>query len=242
VVSGIIVTKTVTVTPTGISSDRSSEGITASPVGLTGGAIAGIVIGVLAGLALLILLAFFCWRRRRQSGDDGAAAAATASPSSKSRLGRNVSVLSKAGLINRGARPSMSEINSDDHHIGSGPSGIFVTPANGTHSVRHSMLFAGGAHGEGGVQPESPLDSSDGRSGHGHTASSAAGGIATSSSSRRNSRPLVYDQRLNPSALFANHDNGSRISMQDQQDYSRPLGVMNPDPRASFDSRRSRIE
>jgi hypothetical protein len=132
----------------------------------------------------------------------------------------------------------MSEINSDDHHMGSGPSGIFVTPANGSHSVRHSMLFASGGHGEGGVQPESPLDSSDGRSGHGI----GAAGVATTTSSRRNSRPLVYDQRLNPSALFANHDNGSRISMQDQQDYSRPLGVMNPDTRASFESRRSRID
>ncbi|TKX22786.1 WSC domain-containing protein 4 [Elsinoe australis] len=51
--------------------------------------------------------------------------------------------------------------------------------------------------------------------------------------SRRNSRPLVYDQRLNPAALMENWQaNSSRTSvgtMQDQRDYSRPLGVTNPD-------------
>lgn len=53
-------------------------------------------------------------------------------------------------------------------------------------------------------------------------------------SNRRNSRPLVYDQRLNPAALMEHWErNGSRASistMQDQRDYSRPLGVTNPDP------------
>jgi cell wall integrity and stress response component len=48
---------------------------------------------------------------------------------------------------------------------------------------------------------------------------------------RRNSRPLVYDQRLNPAALMEHWErNGSRASIQDQRDYSRPLGVTNPDP------------
>lgn len=50
---------------------------------------------------------------------------------------------------------------------------------------------------------------------------------------RSNSRPLVYDQRLNPAALMENWQmNGSRSSvntMQDQRDYSRPLGITNPD-------------
>lgn len=50
---------------------------------------------------------------------------------------------------------------------------------------------------------------------------------------RRESRPLVYDQRLNPAALMQNWElNGSRASvntMQDQRDYSRPLGITNPD-------------
>ncbi|KAK8202240.1 hypothetical protein M8818_005767 [Zalaria obscura] len=51
---------------------------------------------------------------------------------------------------------------------------------------------------------------------------------------RRNSRPMVYDQRLNPAAIMQNWQaNSSRNSvgtMQDQRDYSRPLGVTNPDP------------
>jgi len=97
----------------------------------------------------------------------------------------------------------------------------------GQNSVRHSMLFGGGGGvaGAGGVSPVSPLGSThDEHDG-----------------SRRYSRPMVYDQRLNPSALFANAEgNGSRVSMQDQRDYSRPLGVANPDVevgRGSFESR-----
>lgn len=78
----------------------------------------------------------------------------------------------------------------------------------GNHSVRHSMLFgAGGVAGEG-VSPVSPLGSLH--------------GSADGPGERRSSRPMVYDQRLNPSTLFANAEaNGSRVSMQDQLDYSR---------------------
>jgi hypothetical protein len=46
-------------------------------------------------------------------------------------------------------------------------------------------------------------------------------------SERRNSKPLVFDQRLNPNA-FMHHDDGSRTSvltMQDNQDYTRTLNV-----------------
>jgi hypothetical protein len=120
---------------------------------------------------------------------------------------RNVSVLSKAGLLSRGAQPSMNERDDEQY------------AATGGNSTRHSMLFGPSTEG---VSPISPLGSSHG----------------DSSGSRRPSKPMVYDQRLNPSALFINSEaNGSRISMQDQQDYSRPLGVMNPDPRPSFESR-----
>lgn len=68
---------------------------------------------------------------------------------------------------------------------------------------------------------------------------SPIGSSQDTGSERRTSRPLVYDQRLNPSALFAHHDNSSRVSMQDQQDYSRPLGLANPEfsRTYSFDSR-----
>jgi cell wall integrity and stress response component len=46
-------------------------------------------------------------------------------------------------------------------------------------------------------------------------------------SERRNSRPLVFDQRLNPNA-FMTHDDGSRtsvVTMQDERDYTRTLNV-----------------
>jgi hypothetical protein len=122
---------------------------------------------------------------------------------------RNTSVLSKTGLLSRNRPQSMSENNYDDNVYGTGGN-----------SVRHSMMFGAGATVEA-VSPVSPL-----------------GGSQENISSRRHSKPMVYDQRLNPSALFANADaNGSRVSIQDQNDYSRPLGVMNPDFRASFDSR-----
>lgn len=51
-------------------------------------------------------------------------------------------------------------------------------------------------------------------------------------SERRNSRPLVYDQRLNPTALM-DLDNGSHasiITIEDNRDYTRTLNVRNPDP------------
>ena len=120
---------------------------------------------------------------------------------------RNTSVLSRTGLLARARPQSMSENNYDDNMYGTGGN-----------SVRHSMMFGPGVT----VEPVSPLGSSQ----------------DNVSSSRRHSKPMVYDQRLNPSALFANADaNGSRVSIQDQHDYSRPLGVANPDFRASFDSR-----
>lgn len=174
--------------------------------GVSAGAIAGIVIGVLGSLAALALAAFLLWRRRRNDSD-----ADTPGDSTSKNMTRNVSVLSKAGLLNRGRGPSMSERDHDEPY--------FAAPVTGSNSVRHSMMF-GSADG---VSPTSPLDSSH------------------SASSQRHSKPMLYDQRLNPSALFANQEaNGSRISMQDTQDYSRPLGVMNPDPRPSFESRLSR--
>lgn len=199
-------TQTVTTTPMVASGSHSDQiPLEQQHHGLGSGAIAGIVIGTLAGVALLAAAAFFLWRRKRSDGDD----TENSSSGSKKSMTRNVSVLSKAGLLAR-SRPSMSERDHDDS--------FYVTPATGQNSVRHSMLFTGAD----GVSPVSPLDSSH------------------SNDSGKSARAVVYDQRLNPSALFANHENGSRISMQDQQDYSRPLGVTNPDPRASFDSRLSR--
>lgn len=53
-----------------------------------------------------------------------------------------------------------------------------------------------------------------------------------SGSDRRNSRPIIFDQRLNPSAImtFDNTSQGSIVSMDDSRDYGRTLNVRNPDP------------
>lgn len=178
--------------------------------GLSGGAIAGIVIGTLLGVAALLLGAFLLWRRKKtddSSSDEDV-------PAAGARPRRAASMLSRAGLI-AGARPqsqNMAEHNHDDP---------FRDPVTRTNSTRYSMMFGAGL--AQGVDPVSSLDGDDDAN--------------DGTSSNRHSRPMVYDQRLNPSALFANHDNGSRVSMQDQQDYSRPLGVANPEFRPSFDSR-----
>jgi cell wall integrity and stress response component len=211
-VSGAIVTQTVTSTPEAAGSSSQQDPITSQRKGLSAGAIAGVVIGVLGAIAALAFGAFLLWRRRRREGDTEGAAAARGfrGPNSPKR---NVSVLSRTGLLSRGRPASMNEKDFEDSGYGH--------TVTGQNSVRHSMLIGASGAGEG-ISPVSPLGSSH------------------DNDSRRLSKPMVYDQRLNPSALFASHDNGSRVSMQDQQDYSRPLGVMNPDPRASFESRISR--
>lgn len=57
-----------------------------------------------------------------------------------------------------------------------------------------------------------------------------------SGSDRRNSRPYLFDQRLNPSAImtFDNTSQGSIVSMDDSRDYGRTLNVRFafPDERA----------
>ncbi|KAF2751260.1 hypothetical protein M011DRAFT_455299 [Sporormia fimetaria CBS 119925] len=57
-------------------------------------------------------------------------------------------------------------------------------------------------------------------------------GSPVSGSERRHSRPYIFDQRLNPSAIMI-HDNDSRgsvVSLDDGRDYGRTLNVRNPDP------------
>lgn len=211
-----MVTQTVTSTPSVLAgSDPQTNGqsgdLSLQNKGLSGGAIAGAVVGSLIGLALLLLGAFLLWRRKKKPEAEAAAEQKPRSPR------RNTSVLSKVGLLSsaRVGRESADEKYFDD------PSRL---DTGGNSSARHSMLFGAGAIGQNndGVSPVSPLGGSydDGR---------------------RHSRPLVYDQRLNPNAIFANAEaRGSRVSigtMQDNNDYSRPLGVANPDPRVSTDSR-----
>ncbi|RMZ20094.1 hypothetical protein D0859_15906 [Hortaea werneckii] len=198
--SGARVTETVTTTPMvtpGADAQADSQSV---QKGLSDGAIAGAVVGSLLGIAAIVLGAFLLWRRKKKDN----AATGGENPSGMSKVKRNVSILSKTGLLSRVAEKEYDEPP-------------YNTTAN--NSVRHSMMFGAGGSGDG-ISPVSPLGSSH-------------------DSQRRHSRPMVYDQRLNPSALFANHDNGSRISIQDNNDYSRPLGVTNPDPRPSFESRTS---
>jgi len=210
-ISGAVVTQTITSTPS-VAPASSPESQPLQRKQLSGGAIAGAVIGALLGLAAIVIGGILLWRRRKQNDDDDAEGA----DSRAFNVRRNKSVLSKTGLLSRGKAVSMTERDGDDYNNNNG----IVT---GNNSVRHSMLFGAGAAGEG-VSPVSPLGSN-------HEVES----------NRRYSRPMVYDQRLNPSALFANAEaNGSRISIQDNADYSRPLGIANPDMRSSFDSRISR--
>lgn len=192
--SGAIVTQTVTSTPVPVVSP---EGITeeAHHKSVSGGTIAGAVIGGIVGLALLVLAAFFLLRRRNRKGD----------PESPKAMQRNASVLSRAGLLSS-ARAVDAE-KSDDPPYGG---------AAGVNTQRNSTLYGDG------IENDSPI-------------SAVGAGLYDISThdSRINSRPLVYDQRLNPAALMSNWDlNGSRTSvntMQDQRDYSRPLGITNPD-------------
>ncbi|KAI9706867.1 MAG: hypothetical protein M1820_004646 [Bogoriella megaspora] len=55
---------------------------------------------------------------------------------------------------------------------------------------------------------------------------------ASTADNKRNSRHMFVDSRLDPKALMAG-DNGSRTSIgtiQDNMDYTRRLGITNPDP------------
>ena len=98
-----------------------------------------------------------------------------------------------------------------------------------------SVLSKTGLLSSMGAGPDTEKFHDDSANGHKYHGSESTAPIPTSpDGSRRNSRPLVYDQRLNPAALMQHWEmNGSRASigtMQDQRDYSRPLGVTNPDP------------
>ncbi|KAK0279439.1 hypothetical protein LTR91_007772 [Friedmanniomyces endolithicus] len=223
--SGAIVTQTVTSTPfPAPSSAADLQSLQRNH--LSPSAIAGVVIGTLLALALLLILAFLLLRRRKQHRDSELAAAGITHAGGPTSPRRNISVLSRTGLLSRGGRPTSMSESPNYYHDDAGGAALGLH-TGGQNSVRHSMLFGGGGGvaGAGGVSPVSPLGSThDEHDG-----------------SRRYSRPMVYDQRLNPSALFANAEgNGSRVSMQDQRDYSRPLGVANPDVevgRGSFESR-----
>lgn len=195
--SGAIVTETVTSTPAPYVNPDTITQSTPQRKGVSGGTIAGAVVGSLLGVALLLLGACLLWRRRKNKKNDPEARS--------SAMTRNASVLSKAGLLSSSHGVEAEKTFDDTPHY-----------QPGTASQRQSALYGGAV---------AAFDSGD---------SPASGPYATSGrDSRRNSRPLVYDQRLNPAALMQNWElNGSRTSvntMQDQRDYSRPLNIANPD-------------
>lgn len=187
-ISGAIITQTVTTTPSPVpSSGSDEEGISTRSSSNNTGAIVGGVVGGIAGIILVLGAVFLCLRRRNAGH-----------PTTTSKLDRNASILSRAGLV-ASSNNRDPEKSAEDAYGGQRGSATFNDNENSSVTT-----------GPGGV-----YEGSD-------------------SLGRRNSRPLVYDQRLNPAALMENWQlNGSRSSintMDDRRDYSRPLGIANPDP------------
>lgn len=105
--------------------------------GLSGGAIAGIVIGSIAGVALLALLLFFCLRRRRRSG--GSTKGSIFNQPSPARKGASMSMTQSAPQgyeVLPGGR--IARMSALEGHSGDSPS-----------RDRHSSSLAAGAMGAG---------------------------------------------------------------------------------------------
>ncbi|KAL9097470.1 MAG: hypothetical protein Q9165_000366 [Trypethelium subeluteriae] len=164
---------------------------------LSGGAVGGIVVGVLGAIGL-VALGFFLFRRNKRSSNDVERPRnGHFSPVRKLIPGRQASVLSRTGLLSSEPAPPTTEkpdlfVNTSQPQLG-----------------RRGSMGASAAMGE-----------------------SAPHSASTATAERRNSRLMFVDSRLNPNALMMG-DNGSQTSigtMQDNRDYTRPLGVTNPDP------------
>lgn len=110
---------------------------------------------------------------------------------------------------------------------------------SGVHRNVSTMSKAGLLRTEKAPQHPPPITTSFNRRTSRHIDAESVSPI--SGSDRRNSRPYIFDQRLNPSAIMA-MDNGSRGSfgsLDDSRDYGRELNVRNPDPpRESIDDRK----
>ncbi|KAL9076487.1 MAG: hypothetical protein Q9157_003615 [Trypethelium eluteriae] len=194
-VSGAIVTQTVTSMPS--EPPQSYLQPQREDKNLSGGAIGGIVAGVLGGIALAALVYFLIRRNKRSSNDVERPRNGHFSPVRKLIPGRQASVLSRTGLLSSEPAPPMTEKPD-----------LFV-------NTSHSQLGRRGSMGASAAMGESAP----------HSAS-------TATAERRNSRLMFVDSRLNPNALMMG-DNGSQTSIgtiQDNRDYTRPLGVTNPDP------------
>lgn len=108
---------TVLVTPTPSAGDSSQENkpVPAGGSGLGGGAIAGIVIGAVAGIALVGLLVWFLLRRRKQDDKDEFRDDPSVSGSARGRAGSHHHDLSIAGSsgspVSAGNRSSMLQVD-----------------------------------------------------------------------------------------------------------------------------------
>jgi hypothetical protein len=167
--SGSVITQTVTTTPTAPSNAFLGKAKTSK---IAPGYIAAAVIASVAGILLLSLALFWCWRRRRLEDNEKFADSATPPD-----MHRNTSVHSKAGLLDNKNFPPI------------------ITTRFSSHNLDFQTTEA--------ISPVTPV------------------------SERRNSKPLLHDQRLNPRALMV-HDNGSHTSLrtlEDHRDYGRMLKV-----------------
>lgn len=114
-VDGKVTTIIVTPTATGSASKDNKPVAAGGSHGLGGGAIAGIVIGALAGIALIGLLIFFLLRRRRQNENDEFRDDPSVRGSSRGRMGSHQHDLSVAGSAaspgSAGNRSSMLQVD-----------------------------------------------------------------------------------------------------------------------------------
>ncbi|TQV92809.1 ER membrane protein Wsc4 [Cordyceps javanica] len=113
-VDGTVTTIIVAPTTTGDTS-QDKRPVSSGSSGLGGGAIAGIVIGAVAGIALIGLLIFFLLRRRKQNADDEFRDDPSVRGSSRGRMGSHQQDLSIAGSAaspgSSGNRNSMLQVD-----------------------------------------------------------------------------------------------------------------------------------
>ncbi|OAQ98020.1 hypothetical protein LLEC1_05038, partial [Akanthomyces lecanii] len=114
-VGGKVTTVIVMPSATGNTSQENKPTPAGRSSGLGGGAIAGIVIGAVAGIALLGLLIFFLLRRRKQDTDDEFRDDPSVRGSSRGRMGSHQHDLSIAGSApspgSAGNRSSMLQVD-----------------------------------------------------------------------------------------------------------------------------------
>lgn len=179
-VSGVVtsITEIIVAAPTSNNAPADGSQQSESDGGsVPAGAIAGGVVGGIAGLALVAGGIFFFMRRRKANDDKGF------EDESKNAPKRNPTTSSRSGLLRH---------QSVKESINAPPPAYRQGSSHGQEST----------HSDQAVSP-------------------------TSERERRNSRPLFYDQRLNPSALMG-LENGSHTSIatiEDNRDYTRTLNV-----------------